>query len=144
MKHPSFVKGCRVCEINAAVVPSPGGTVFENDLWLIRHAPPPYSVPGWMMLHTQRHVAGPAHFDDSEAGDFGFALRHFQRVLTGTLLRRARHVQGAGGGAAMTLWGTETRSRGAPGYSCKHAAEAVVPEHRSSRPDRLPPRERRV
>jgi hypothetical protein len=57
MRHTSYVKGCRVCEINAWEVPSPGGIVFENDLWLVRHAPPPYSVPGWMMLHTQRHNA---------------------------------------------------------------------------------------
>ena len=81
MKHPSYVPGCRVCEVNAGEAPSPGGIVFENGLWLIRHAPPPYSVPGWMMLHSQRHVGGPAHFNDTEAADFGFAVRHFERVL---------------------------------------------------------------
>jgi diadenosine tetraphosphate (Ap4A) HIT family hydrolase len=81
MKHPSYVAGCRVCAINAGEQPSPGGIIFENGLWLIRHAPPPYSVPGWMMIHAQRHVSGPAYFDDAEAADFGFALRHFERVL---------------------------------------------------------------
>ena len=81
MKHPSYVVGCRVCEINAGETPAIGGIVFENDLWLIRHAPPPYSVPGWMMLHAQRHVAGPAYFDDAEAANFGLALRHFECVL---------------------------------------------------------------
>lgn len=30
---------------------------------------------------ARRHVPGPAHFDDSEARSFGFALRHFERVL---------------------------------------------------------------
>lgn len=81
MKHPSYVAGCGICEANAGERPIPGGVVFENDLWLIRHAGPPYSVPGWMMLHSQRHVGGPAHFDDAEAADFGPALRHFERLL---------------------------------------------------------------
>jgi len=41
----------------------------------------PAGVPGWMLLITRRHVAGPAHFDDDEARGFGPALRHFERVL---------------------------------------------------------------
>ena len=81
MKHPSYDPTCRVCQVNAGEHPSPGGIVFENDLWLIRHMPPPYVVPGWMMLHAQRHVGGPAHFDDAEAANFGPALRHFERIL---------------------------------------------------------------
>ena len=70
-----------MCEINAGEKTSAGGIVFENDLWLVRPAGPPYAVPGWMMLHSQRHVGGPAHFDDAEAANFGPALRHFERVL---------------------------------------------------------------
>lgn len=34
-----------------------------------------------MMLISRRHVGGPAHFNDEEATRFGFALRHFERVL---------------------------------------------------------------
>jgi diadenosine tetraphosphate (Ap4A) HIT family hydrolase len=34
-----------------------------------------------MMLIARRHVAGPAHFNDREANNFGLALRHFERVL---------------------------------------------------------------
>jgi len=81
VKHPTYTAGCAICEQNAGERPTPGGVVFENKLWLVRHAAPPYSVPGWMMLHSQRHVAGPAHFDDAEAANFGLALRHFERVL---------------------------------------------------------------
>lgn len=43
--------------------------------------PPGIGVPGWTMLQTQRHVAGPAHFDDGEAASFGPTLRHLERVL---------------------------------------------------------------
>ena len=59
----------------------PGGIIFENERWLVRHSPPPYGVAGWMTLQSQRHVGGPAHFDDREAAAFGPALRRFERVL---------------------------------------------------------------
>jgi diadenosine tetraphosphate (Ap4A) HIT family hydrolase len=55
--------------------------LYEDDLWVVRHADAPYGVAGWMLLLTKRHVAGPAHFDDEEARRFGGALRHFERVL---------------------------------------------------------------
>jgi diadenosine tetraphosphate (Ap4A) HIT family hydrolase len=47
----------------------------------VRHASAPFGVPGWMMLISRRHVAGPAHFNEEEAESFGLALRHFERVL---------------------------------------------------------------
>jgi diadenosine tetraphosphate (Ap4A) HIT family hydrolase len=68
--HPT----CGVCQ----TLTSPG--LYEDDLWSIRHAEPA-GVPGWMLLMTRRHVAGPAHFDDREAAVFGVALRHFERIL---------------------------------------------------------------
>jgi diadenosine tetraphosphate (Ap4A) HIT family hydrolase len=55
--------------------------LFEDELWHVRHASAPFGVPGWMMLISRRHVAGPAHFNDEEAAIFGLALRHFERVL---------------------------------------------------------------
>jgi diadenosine tetraphosphate (Ap4A) HIT family hydrolase len=81
MKHPSNDPSCSVCRFATGETPIPGGPVYEDDLWLIRHAPPPYGVPGWMTLQSQRHSPGIAHFDDAEAASFGPALRHFERVL---------------------------------------------------------------
>ena len=54
--------------------------IYVDELGHVRHAEPA-GVPGWMLLITKRHVAGPAHFDDREAASFGPALRHFERVL---------------------------------------------------------------
>jgi diadenosine tetraphosphate (Ap4A) HIT family hydrolase len=65
---------CGVCQ--SLSTPS----LYEDDLWCVRHAEPA-GVPGWMLLISKRHVAGPAHFDDREAAVFGGALRHFERVL---------------------------------------------------------------
>jgi len=71
--------GCAVC----ATLAGPGRIepLYEDALWHVRAAPSPPGVPGWMMMISRRHVAGPAHFDDAEARAFGLALRHFERVL---------------------------------------------------------------
>jgi len=70
---------CAVC----ATLSGPGRLepLYEDALWHVRAAPSPPGVPGWMMMVSRRHVAGPAHFDDAEARAFGLALRHFERVL---------------------------------------------------------------
>jgi len=70
---------CAVC----ATLSGPGRLepLYEDALWHVRPAPTPPGVPGWMMMVSRRHVAGPAHFDDDEARAFGLALRHFERVL---------------------------------------------------------------
>lgn len=81
MRHGSHDPACGICRANAGEAPIAGGVIFENDLWLVRHSPPPYGVAGWMTLHSQRHVGGPAHFDDAEAASFSPTLRHLERTL---------------------------------------------------------------
>jgi diadenosine tetraphosphate (Ap4A) HIT family hydrolase len=75
----SSASPCAVC----ATLSGPGRLepLYEDALWHVRAAPSPPGVPGWMMLVSRRHVAGPAHFDDAEARAFGPALRHLERVL---------------------------------------------------------------
>jgi diadenosine tetraphosphate (Ap4A) HIT family hydrolase len=77
-EHPTFDPACGVCQSLAG--DSPAAALYEDELWHVRHAEPA-GVPGWLLLITQRHVAGPAWFDDREAVAFGPALRHFARVL---------------------------------------------------------------
>jgi diadenosine tetraphosphate (Ap4A) HIT family hydrolase len=77
---PTFSE-CGICTSIRGVAAKPA--LFENGLWYVRHMDPPYGVAGWMMLISQRHVAGPAHFDDREAASFGPTLRHLERVLEG-------------------------------------------------------------
>jgi diadenosine tetraphosphate (Ap4A) HIT family hydrolase len=79
MTFPAAPDSCAVC----ASLSGPGRSepLFEDELWHVRHASPPFGVAGWMMLISRRHVAGPAHFSDREAQSFGPALRRFERVL---------------------------------------------------------------
>jgi len=78
MRHASFEPSCGVCQSLGG--DEPVAALYADELWHVRHAEPA-GVPGWMLLITQRHVGGPAHFDDREAAAFGPALRHFERVL---------------------------------------------------------------
>ena len=80
-RHPSFTASCGVCDSLSGAARDDGAIVHENDLWHVRHGGAPYGVAGWMMLVTQRHVGGPAHFDDAEAASFGPTLRHVSRAL---------------------------------------------------------------
>jgi diadenosine tetraphosphate (Ap4A) HIT family hydrolase len=70
---------CGICD--KLYGPSRREPLYEDDLWHVRHAGPPYALPGWMMMISRRHVGGPAHFNDAEAHSFGIALRHFESVL---------------------------------------------------------------
>jgi diadenosine tetraphosphate (Ap4A) HIT family hydrolase len=81
MKHDSYDASCSVCEVNAGGVAGQAGVIWEDELWFVRHVPSPSALAGWIMLHTQRHVQGPAHFNDEEAIAFGPVLRHISRTL---------------------------------------------------------------
>ncbi len=74
MQHDSYDATCGICQANAGEGASQAVTVFENELWTVRQIGPALGVPGWMMLVTQRHAAGPAHLDDREAGSLGLLL----------------------------------------------------------------------
>ena len=79
VRHPSFDETCGVC--TSLVGPTAARALFQNELWSVQHMDAPYGVAGWMMLISQRHVGGPAHFDDREAASFGPTLRHLERTL---------------------------------------------------------------
>jgi len=60
---------------------NPDGVLYENALWQVRAIDPPTAVPGWVLLVSRRHLAGPAEFDEREAASFGPTLRYLHRVL---------------------------------------------------------------
>lgn len=72
---------CFICKASMDASSVPGGGIYENDLWLVRHLMPGRGLPGWMMIQTQRHVAGIAFFNDAEALSFGPTFRHLQKML---------------------------------------------------------------
>jgi diadenosine tetraphosphate (Ap4A) HIT family hydrolase len=81
LNHASHDATCAICRTNAKASSLFGGVIWEDELWLVRHASPPCALVGWTMLHTQRHVQGPAHFNDVEAASYGTVLRHLTSTL---------------------------------------------------------------
>jgi diadenosine tetraphosphate (Ap4A) HIT family hydrolase len=77
----SYEPTCVSCRQNAGEADVPGGVVYRDDLWLVRHSPPPYGLAGWMVIQPIRHVAHPGDFTDHEAAHFGPFLRHCLRTL---------------------------------------------------------------
>lgn len=81
MEHASHDPKCAICRSNSGELALAGGVIWEDEHWLLRHSPPPAPLAGWLMLQTQRHVQGPAHFTDDEAKAFGPVLRHLSHTL---------------------------------------------------------------
>lgn len=79
MTPAAFDSSCAVCQRlygTAATEP-----LFANELWHVQEVGGPPALPGWMLLSSRRHLAGPAVFDDREAQSFGPTLRQLQRLL---------------------------------------------------------------
>lgn len=81
MRHASYDATCGICKSNAGAGAIQPVSIYENELWVVRPLGPGRGVPGWMMMVSQSHGAGPAHFSDREAESFGPSLRHLERVL---------------------------------------------------------------
>lgn len=81
MRASSYDPTCVSCRQNAGEADVPGGVAYRDDLWLVRHSPPPYGLAGWMVIQPMRHVPHPGEFTDGEAARFGPFLRHCLRVL---------------------------------------------------------------
>ena len=77
----TYDPACVICGINDGSVPTPHGLLYQDDLWVVRHMPPPYAVAGWLILQTRRHCPEPAQFTDAEAASFGTMLRRCEGVL---------------------------------------------------------------
>jgi diadenosine tetraphosphate (Ap4A) HIT family hydrolase len=88
--------------MNDGSAPVPHGLLYEDDLWVVRHMPPPYAVVGWLILQTRRHCPEPAQFTNAEAASFGPMLRRCEaalrevtgaaRIYTAALGEKVRHV----------------------------------------------------
>ena len=71
---------CKACKSIARAEGS-STFVYANDLWVLRHSGSPYPAVGWMTMHSRRHVANAAYFNDEETADFGPMVRRVSQAL---------------------------------------------------------------
>jgi histidine triad (HIT) family protein len=69
-----LVGQCITCEINAGRQRPPGGTIYEDDLWIADHGISRL-VRGYVVLKPKRHVHEVADLLPNEAGTLGIALQ---------------------------------------------------------------------
>ena len=55
--------------------------IQRSDLWVLRHHPNPAPLPGWVLLDTLRHCAGPIDFTTDEANGWGIAVQQASRLV---------------------------------------------------------------
>ena len=80
------MENCAICQLHADPVARERFEIQRSGLWLLRHHPDPAPLPGWLLLDSLRHCAGPVDFSEEEATDWGRAVRdasHLVKQSTG-------------------------------------------------------------
>jgi diadenosine tetraphosphate (Ap4A) HIT family hydrolase len=72
---------CGICRIHGDRELEAELGLGGNDLWLLRHHPPPAPLAGWLLLDARRHLAGPLVFNDQEAASWGLAVRAASQLV---------------------------------------------------------------
>ncbi|HEY4239180.1 MAG TPA: HIT domain-containing protein [Kofleriaceae bacterium] len=67
---------CKLCASLQTASP-----LWSDGLWHLRPIDPPWGVAGWLLLISQRHCPGPAHFTAEEERTFGSVLARCSRAL---------------------------------------------------------------
>ena len=66
---------CPICVLHQDRVMRERFEIQRSDLWVLRHHPDPAPLPGWVLLDTLRHCAGPIDFTTDEANGWGIAVQ---------------------------------------------------------------------
>lgn len=80
----SPVKGCFTCDVNRGRQPAPGGTIYEDELWIADHGVSRL-VAGYVVLKPKRHVHELADLDPGEAATLGIAQRMLLAAMRAAL-----------------------------------------------------------
>jgi diadenosine tetraphosphate (Ap4A) HIT family hydrolase len=77
---PEVATGCFACDVNLGRIAAPGGTVYEDDLWIADHGVS-LLVPGYLVLKPKRHVHELADLVPREAATLGTVLTTLHRAM---------------------------------------------------------------
>lgn len=78
-------RDCLACDIIAGKVIPPGGTIYQDDCWMVDHSVSPVLLPGFLIVKPIRHCEHIAHLSEKEAARLGSILqRTAQAVMRAT------------------------------------------------------------
>jgi len=76
---------CLTCRANRGELETPGGVLFQDQLWRLEHACEPIPMVGWLVLKPLRHVEAFADLTEEEAASFGPLTRRITRAMANSL-----------------------------------------------------------
>jgi diadenosine tetraphosphate (Ap4A) HIT family hydrolase len=62
---------CLACDVLAGRIQPPGGTIYEEECWVVDHSISPVALRGWLIVKPRRHVENFGELTDDEAVRFG-------------------------------------------------------------------------
>ena len=74
--------GCGTCRANRGELRTPGGVIYEDQLWRVEHKLEPLQIAGWPVAKPLRHVTAFAELTEDEAAAFGPLMRRVMSALT--------------------------------------------------------------
>ena len=81
---------CLSCDVIAGRRETPGGVIFENELWHLTHQVSPVQLPGFLILQPRRHVEQLGDLTAAEAAALGPVMTAASQALS--LHSQARKV----------------------------------------------------
>ncbi|WP_340024935.1 HIT family protein [Paenibacillus sp. FSL K6-1096] len=73
---------CFICDKHRGNTPQPpGGYIYEDEHWKLCHFPADQSVPGQLVLESQRHLLDFAEMTEEEAGSYGVLVQKIVSAL---------------------------------------------------------------
>lgn len=76
------VESCFLCrKHNGQEAAPPGGYIYQDDRWMVCHAPASKGPLGTLFIESKRHVLDFAEFDDAEVISFGALAKKIYAAL---------------------------------------------------------------
>jgi diadenosine tetraphosphate (Ap4A) HIT family hydrolase len=72
---------CLLCRKHRGQAPPPGGYIYEDEYWMVCHAPADRGPLGTLFIESRRHLLDFGELTDEEAAAFGSVANKTYRAL---------------------------------------------------------------
>lgn len=83
---------CLACDIVAGRIIPPGGTILENDAWMVSHMVAPCVLKGYLIVNVKRHCESFSDLNYDEQVSLGPLLGRVSRGLEELLMPQRIHI----------------------------------------------------
>jgi diadenosine tetraphosphate (Ap4A) HIT family hydrolase len=87
-----LVDGCLACNVLTGKIKAPGGTIYEDDYWIVEHSLSPVLLPGYLIIKLKRHCENLAELTPEEAIALGPIIQNTCLALSRVLKPAKIHV----------------------------------------------------